>query len=117
MRSNMHQIVSACHYPPVATSSLVTYEICKELHEDIASECGVLCAIGTHGDLGTSLKWLPPFPDMTVTFKTYTKKLISDCVSLLNARKFQTPYNAIHDSHVKLAALENMMWYQRGKPC
>jgi hypothetical protein len=78
--------VSACHYPPVATTSLTTYEICKELHPEIGPECGYLCAIGTHGDLGNTLKWLPPFPDMTETFKKHTKKLINDCVSYINAR-------------------------------
>ena len=78
-------IVSACYYPPVATSALLTYEICKPLHPDIAAKCGYLCAMGTHGDLGTTLKWKPPFPDMTETFKTYTKKAINDAVSLINA--------------------------------
>lgn len=82
------QVVSACHSPPVATSALLTYEICKELHPDIASECGYLCAIGTHGDLGNTLKWNPPFPDMAETFKTHTKKLVNECVSFLNARRF-----------------------------
>ena len=43
--------------------------------------------MGTHGDLGTTLKWKPPFPDMTEVFKTYTKKSINDAVSLINARK------------------------------
>lgn len=65
----------------------MTYEVCKELHEDIAKECGYLCAIGTHGDLGTSLKWLPPFPDMTEVFKIHTKKSINDAVSYINARE------------------------------
>jgi single-stranded DNA-specific DHH superfamily exonuclease len=87
--SHIFQVVSACHYPPVATTSLVTYEICKDLHEDIGSECGYLCAIGTHGDLGNTLKWSSPFPDMTEIFKKHTKKLINDCVSLINARKFK----------------------------
>ena len=43
--------------------------------------------MGTHGDLGTTLKWKLPFPDMTEVFKTYTKKSINDAVSLINARK------------------------------
>ncbi|RDW85468.1 hypothetical protein BP5796_03793 [Coleophoma crateriformis] len=86
-------VVSACHCPPVATTSLITYEICKELHPDIARECGHLCAIGTHGDLGNALKWLPPFPDMTETFKTYTKKLINDCVSYINAPRRTGTYD------------------------
>ncbi|KAI4250270.1 MAG: hypothetical protein L6R42_008786, partial [Xanthoria sp. 1 TBL-2021] len=79
------KVVSACHYPPVATSSLLTYEICKTLHPDIASSCGYLCVMGTHGDLGNILKWDPPFPDMKEVFKTHTKKAINDAVSLLNA--------------------------------
>ena len=81
------QVVSACHYPPVATSALLTYEICKPLHPTIASSCGFLCAMGTHGDLGNTLKWKPPFPDMTEVFKTHTKKAINDAVALVNARK------------------------------
>ncbi|KAL3421627.1 single-stranded-dna-specific exonuclease [Phlyctema vagabunda] len=88
-------VVSGCHCPPVATTSLITYEICKELHPDIARECGYLCAIGTHGDLGNTLKWLAPFPDMTETFKTHTKKLINDCVSFLNAPRRTGTYDVI----------------------
>lgn len=78
-------VVSACHYPPVATSSLLVYEICKSLHPTIASTCGYLCAMGTHGDLGNTLKWEEPFPDMSEVFKTHTKKAINEAVSLLNA--------------------------------
>lgn len=81
------QVVSACHYPPVATSALLTYEICKPLHPSIASACGFLCAMGTHGDLGNTLKWKPPFPDMTEVFKAHTKKAINDAVALVNARQ------------------------------
>ena len=80
------QVVSACHYPPVATSSLLTYEICKPMHPSLESECAFLCAMGTHGDLGSSLKWKAPFPDMADAFKTYSKKAINDAVSLVNAR-------------------------------
>jgi hypothetical protein len=80
--------VSACHCPPVATTSLTTYEICRELDRDVALDCGYLCAIGTHGDLGNTLKWLPPFPDMAETFKKHTKKTINDCVSFINARMY-----------------------------
>ena len=43
--------------------------------------------MGTHGDLGNTLKWKPPFPDMTEVFKTHTKKAINDAVALVNARK------------------------------
>ena len=89
------QVVSACHYPPVATTSLLTYEICKTLHPSLESSCAFLACIGTHGDLGNTLKWNPPFPDMKETFKTYTKKSINDAVSLLNAPRRTAKYDVI----------------------
>lgn len=85
--------VTACHFPPVATSSLLTYELCKALHPTIATQCSWLCAIGTHGDLGASIKWEPPFPDMRETFKTHTKKAIDSAVSLLNAPRRTALYD------------------------
>ncbi|MCJ1391702.1 hypothetical protein MMC18_004567 [Xylographa bjoerkii] len=88
-------VVSACHYPPVASSALLTYEICKPLHHDIASKCGYLCAMGTHGDLGTTLKWKPPFPDMAETFRAYSKKTINDAVSLINAPRRTAKFDVI----------------------
>ncbi|CZT01319.1 uncharacterized protein RCO7_02022 [Rhynchosporium graminicola] len=100
------EVVSACHCPPVATSALLTYEICKDLHLDIAAECGYLCAIGTHGDLGTSLKWLPPFPDMKEIFKKHTKKLINDCVSYINAPRRTGTYDVITAWNALLEAKE-----------
>lgn len=89
------KIVSACHYPPVSTSSLLTYEICKSLSKDLATECAYLACIGTHGDLGNTLKWQPPFPDMSETFKTHTKKSINDAVSLINAPRRTAKYDVI----------------------
>ncbi|CAG8954973.1 hypothetical protein HYFRA_00008662 [Hymenoscyphus fraxineus] len=88
-------IVSACHCPPVATTALTTYEICKSLHPSLVSECAYLCAIGTHGDLGNTLKWFPPFPDMSETFKRYTKKVLNDCVSYINAPRRTGTYDVI----------------------
>ena len=90
------QVVSACHYPPVSTSSLLTYEICKTLSPNIASECAYLACIGTHGDLGNTLKWSPPFPDMKEAFKIYTKKSINDAVSLVNAPRRTAKYDVIN---------------------
>jgi nanoRNase/pAp phosphatase (c-di-AMP/oligoRNAs hydrolase) len=89
------QVVSACHYPPVATTSLLTYEICKVLHPSLESSCAFLACIGTHGDLGNTLKWNPPFPDMKETFKAYTKKSINYAVSLLNAPRRTAKYDVI----------------------
>jgi hypothetical protein len=85
--------VTACNSPPVATSSLLTYEICCPLDEKVQTTCDWLCVMGTHGDLGNTLKWEPPFPDMKATFKTYTKKAINDAVSLINAPRRTAAYN------------------------
>lgn len=85
--------VTACNSPPVATSSLLTYLICRELHEDVENQCNWLCVMGTHGDLGSTLKWEAPFPDMRDAFKTYTKKAINEAVSLINAPRRTASYN------------------------
>lgn len=86
-------LVTACDYPPVATTSLLTYLICRELDERVAGKCDWLCVMGTHGDLGNTLKWEPPFPDMKSTFKTYTKKALNDAVSLINAPRRTASFN------------------------
>lgn len=85
--------VTACNSPPVATSSLLTYLICRELHEDVEKQCDWLCIMGTHGDLGNTLKWEAPFPDMREAFKAYTKKAINEAVSLINAPRRTASYN------------------------
>lgn len=85
--------VTACNSPPVATSSLLTYLICWDLHDDVPNECEWLCIMGTHGDLGNTLKWEPPFPDMRDAFKKYTKKAINDAVSLINAPRRTVSYD------------------------
>ncbi len=89
------EVVSACHYPPVSTTSLLTYEICKTLDASIESSCAYLACIGTHGDLGNTLKWQPPFPDMKEAFKIHTKKSINDAVSLVNAPRRTSKYDVI----------------------
>ena len=88
-------VVSACHFPPVATSALLTYEICKPLHPEVEASCGFLCAMGTHGDLGNTLKWKAPFPDMTEVFKMHTKKAINDAVALINAPRRTSKFDVI----------------------
>ncbi|KAK4988005.1 hypothetical protein LTR50_004224 [Elasticomyces elasticus] len=85
--------VTACDSPPVATSSLLTYTLCEPLHESVGERCSWLCIVGTHGDLGNTLKWEPPFPDMKPTFKVYTKKLLNDVVSLVNAPRRTATYD------------------------
>ncbi len=51
--------------------------------------------MGTHGDLGTTLKWEPPFPDMTAAFKKHTKKSINTAVALVNAPRRSAAYNVM----------------------
>lgn len=80
------KVVSSCHHPPVATSALLAYEICKPLHPDVGLSCGFLCLLGTYGDLG-SVRWKYPFPEMTQVFETITLGEIRKAKTLINARK------------------------------
>ena len=96
--------VNACHSPPVATSSLLTYNLCSALHPAVATKCDWLCVMGTHGDLGNTLKWEAPFPDMKETFKKYTKKAINEAVSLINAPRRTAAYDVISAWEALLAA-------------
>lgn len=85
--------VTACDSPPVATSSLLTYLICEELHPDVEAKCDWLAIIGTHGDLGTALKWVSPFPNMDGPLKRYSKKALNEAVSALNAPRRTSEYD------------------------
>ncbi|KAJ8108084.1 hypothetical protein OPT61_g8418 [Boeremia exigua] len=87
------EYVTAHDCPPVATTSLLIYHICLPLHPDLDDKISWLAAMGTHGDLGTTLKWEPPFPDMSATFKKYSKKAINDAVALANAPRRSAAYN------------------------
>ena len=85
--------VTACDSPPVATSSLLTYLLCEPLHPKVQELCDWLCVVGTHGDLGNTLKWESPFPDMRDCMKKYTKKALNDVVSLINAPRRTATYD------------------------
>lgn len=85
--------VTAHDCPPVATSSLLTYHICEPLHSYLPAKTSWLAVLGTHGDLGTTLKWEHPFPDMTTTFQDYSKKAINEAVALVNAPRRNAAYN------------------------
>ena len=100
------QHVTACDSPPVATSSLLTYLLCEPLHSDVKAQCDWLCCIGTHGDLGNTLKWEDPFPDMRDTFKRYTKKAINDAVGLINAPRRAASFDVLSAWRALLAATE-----------
>jgi hypothetical protein len=96
--------VTAHDCPPVATSALLTYHICHPLHPDPDEKLSWLCALGTHGDLGSTIKWQPPFPDMTQTFKKHHKKTINDAVALVNAPRRSPAYNVVDAWEAVLSA-------------
>ena len=87
------EYVTAYDCPPVATSALLTYHICLPLHPDLHDKISWLAALGTHGDLGSTIKWESPFPDMTATFKKHPKKSINDAVAAVNAPRRAAAYN------------------------
>lgn len=87
------EFITACDSPPVATSALLTYLLCEPLHPEVREKCAWLCIVGTHGDLGNTLKWEPPFPDMKEPLKKYTKKVLNDVVSLINAPRRTATYD------------------------
>jgi len=87
--------VTACASPPVATTALLTYTICTPLHASVAAQTDWLCITGTHGDLGTTIKWSHPFPDMSAPLKMYTKKLLNDVVAAVNAPRRTATYDVL----------------------
>ncbi|KAG9248983.1 DHH family protein-like protein [Calycina marina] len=80
-------------------------DICKALDRDISSQCRNPCTIGICGDLGNTLKWLPPFPDMTETLKNHTKKSINDCVT--GKYNVITAWKALLEIHNPKEVLKN----------
>jgi hypothetical protein len=106
--------VTACESPPVATSALLTYEICEPLHSEVRERCAWLCIVGTQGDLGNSLKWEPPFPDMCEPMKRYTKKVLNDVISLVNAPRrtatcdVRSAWSALCETSEPASVLKNM---------
>ena len=76
----------------MATTSLLTFIVIQPFlnnaDEETVEECQWLAVLGVKGDLG-DWKWDPPFPGRLHDHvsKTYTKKALSEAVSLLNARE------------------------------
>jgi len=85
--------VSAWDCLPVATSSLLTYLICRPLTPDPLDKCDWLAVVGTQGDLGNAVAWTPPFPNMRATIKKYKKRRIDTAVSLVNAPRRTAGYS------------------------
>ncbi|KAK0521375.1 hypothetical protein OC834_006691 [Tilletia horrida] len=101
-------LVNASHSEPVATTALLTWHICRPLLTRPARQGGVglsdeeagnlidwLCLIGTMGDLGISVKWDPPFPDMKAQIKRWSKKKLGTAIALLNAPRRTPAFDTI----------------------
>ncbi|KAG4292888.1 hypothetical protein FPRO06_12376 [Fusarium proliferatum] len=86
-------LVTANKCPPIATSWLLTYLICRDLHDGVEESCGWLCVMGTHGDLGKATKWRSPFPNMEATFGTHTRTTINNSAKLTNAPRRTAAYD------------------------
>ncbi|KAK0550406.1 hypothetical protein OC846_003673 [Tilletia horrida] len=110
-------MVNASHSAPVATTALLTWHICRPLLTRSKSQGGGglsdqeaealvdwLCLIGTMGDLGVSLKWEPPFPNMDAKIKMWTKKRIGTAIALLNAPRRTPTFDTISAWRVLLKA-------------
>lgn len=82
------QVASAYGHEPVATTSLLAYVLCHNLHASLEDKVNWLGVLGTFGDLGSGVKWQDPFPDMAPAIKQHGgKQKFSQAVSLINARK------------------------------
>ncbi|KAK2124937.1 hypothetical protein NOF04DRAFT_1417487 [Fusarium oxysporum II5] len=72
-------LVTANKCPPIATSSLLTYLICRDLQEGVEEACGWLCR--------------SPFPNMEATFKTHTRRSINSSAMFINAPRRTAAYD------------------------
>lgn len=85
------KVLSACHSPPISTTSLLTYYLCSTLDPSIKNDCGWVALLGVYGDLGSgTVKFGKDgwgCGELVEQEKKWTKKKISDAVSMLNARK------------------------------
>ena len=95
-------MLSAYGHEPVATTSLLAYICCCELHSSLPELTDWLAVMGTFGDLGSSVKWQPPLPDMAATLKRHGKQKCTQAVSLINARECAKPCCAFLPGHSML---------------
>ncbi len=90
------QVASAYGHEPVATTSLLAYVLCHDLHPSLEEKVNWLGVLGTFGDLGSGVKWQPPFPDMGSAIKQHGgKQKFSQAVSLINARESRYEYRPV----------------------
>lgn len=100
------QVLTACHSPPIATSSLLSYLTCSTLHPDLPQATAWYCLLGLFGDLGPSevnfaasrdrTEWPVAAKEMAFlgeTSKTVGKKALNSAVGALNAPRRTAEYN------------------------
>ena len=90
------QVLTACHSPPISTSSLLTYLACRPLHPDIPKATGWYAILGVFGDLGPNeIAWgdtrgswpvCEELIELGEICKAIGKKPLTSAVSALNAR-------------------------------
>lgn len=97
------EILSACHSPPIATSSLLSYLCCRPLHPSLAASTAVYCILGVFGDLSPSeINWGSPksdWPDskemleLGEEVKRIGKSSLTSAVGAINAPRRTAEYN------------------------
>ncbi|KAK4685760.1 single-stranded-DNA-specific exonuclease, partial [Tremellales sp. Uapishka_1] len=90
------QVLTACHTSPIATASLLTYMMLRELHPSVIEQESWRAIVGVVGDLGTTVaKWgVPPWPsELGDVTKRVGAKSISDAVAGINAPRRTAEYN------------------------
>lgn len=84
------EVLTACHSPPISTTSLLTYVLCKDLHDIVEQDLQWVALLGVYGDLGSGTVKFGKngwgCPELADAEKRYTKKKVSDAVAALNAR-------------------------------
>lgn len=108
-------MINASHSLPVATSSLLTWCLCRPLWKDpVEAEAAIdwLAVLGTAGDLSVNVPWDAPWPDLAPELKKWTKKRIGTIIALLNAPR-RTPefqvsiaYSSLHAAKDPLQVLD-----------
>lgn len=97
------EILSACHSPPIATSSLLSYLCCRPLHPDLAASTSWYCILGVFGDLSPNeINWGSPkseWPDsrelieLGEEVKRIGKSSLTSAVGAINAPRRTAEYN------------------------
>ena len=100
------EVLSACHSPPISTTSLLIYLTCSPLHPSLAAQTAWYCLLGIFGDLGQSeINWTAkedktewPVTATQMAFlgeeaKRVGKSALAKAVSALNAPRRTSDYD------------------------